>query len=56
MNIVENNNEDICVFDVNVECIVVIDLIGRVWFWYDGIYVKRKRKFSLRCIVIDLLN
>lgn len=29
---IEYNNGDICVFDVNVEGIVVIDLIGRVWF------------------------
>lgn len=52
----ENNNGDVCVFDVNVENVVVLDIVGRVWFWYDGIVVKRKKLFSFRCIVIDCFS
>lgn len=29
---VENINEDICVLDINVELVIVLDKIGKVWF------------------------
>lgn len=29
---VENINEDICVLDINVELVIVLDEIGKVWF------------------------
>lgn len=28
---VENINEDICVLDINVELVIVLDKIGKVW-------------------------
>lgn len=56
LNMVENNNGDVCVSDVNAENVVVLDTAGRVRFRYDGIAAKRKKPFSPRCIVTDCLS
>lgn len=37
----ENNNGDVCILDENVGVIIVVSLVGKVWFWYDGKLVKK---------------
>lgn len=54
--IIENNNEDICVFDINVNEVVILSMKGRVWFRYNGIFVKMRKLFSIRDFVIDFFN
>lgn len=34
--IVENINENICVFNMGVKGLVVLDKFGKFWFFYDG--------------------
>lgn len=53
---IENNNEDICVFDINVNEVVILSKKGRVWFRYNGIFVKMRKLFCIRDFVIDFLN
>lgn len=52
----ENENGDVCVFDINVSIVVVLDMIGWVWFWFDGLVVKIKGFFNLNCLVIYFLG
>lgn len=52
----ENENGDVCVFDINVSIVVVLDMIGWVWFWNDGLVVKIKGFFNLNCLVIYFLG
>lgn len=56
LNMVENNNGDVCVSDVNADSVVDIDTAGKVRFRYDGTAAKRKKPFSPRCIVTDSLS
>lgn len=53
---IENNNEDICVFDINVNEVVILSMKCRVWFRYNGIFVKMRKLFSIRDFVIDFFN
>lgn len=51
----ENNNEDICVTDLNKQIVIVLDKTGRVRFQYDGTPAM-KENFNPRCIVTDSLG
>lgn len=50
----ENINGDICVCDCNVDSVVVLNMLGRVWFCYDVMLIWKLFKF--KCLVIDLLG
>lgn len=34
--ILENKNLDICVFDLDVGVVVVVNKVGKFWWWYIG--------------------
>ncbi|XP_061186407.1 uncharacterized protein LOC133194471 [Saccostrea echinata] len=52
----ENNNDDICVSDLNANSVVVVGKTGRVRFRYDGAPAWRKRPFTPRQIVTDSMS
>ncbi|XP_078330450.1 uncharacterized protein LOC144624494 [Crassostrea virginica] len=52
----ENNNEDVCVSDVNADTVVVVDNTGRVRFRYDGTPARILKSFAPRYIVTDALS
>ena len=52
----ENNNGDVCVSDLNVDTVVVVDKTGRIRFRYDGAPARREKSFDPRGIVTDALS
>lgn len=54
--ITENNNEDICVSDLNADTVVVLDMTGKIRFQYDGTPARKTESFLPRCIGADFLG
>ncbi|XP_078330837.1 uncharacterized protein LOC111116919 [Crassostrea virginica] len=52
----ENNNGDVCVSDLNVDTVVVVNKTGRIRFRYDGAPARREKSFDPRGIVTDALS
>ncbi|XP_078330478.1 uncharacterized protein LOC144624515 [Crassostrea virginica] len=52
----ENKNEDICVSNIYLRNVVVVDRAGNVRFRYDGSPARRENPFGPRGIVTDALS